>query len=96
MVATWQDYGLFVEIARFRENCTTREKLEKGEHIELDGEKEKGLVPYGRGEKDVEGVYGKILTETDQLSRGKIGLVFLKSDNIGIEDIEFEHAATYL
>lgn len=88
----WQDYNLqpfFVEVARFRENYQTREELKKAI--------EKGiLVPYGRGEKDVEAVYQKIITEAAQLPRNEIGLVFLKSDNVTIEDVEFEPATMYL
>jgi hypothetical protein len=88
----WQDYRLFVEVSRFREDYDTKAKLEKGEEI---GGQEL-LVPYGRGEKDVEAFHNKIIVEAAQLPRDGIGLVILRSDNCRIEDFEYEQAAEYL
>ena len=88
----WQGYRLFIEVSRFREDYDTRAKLEKGD--EIDGLEL--LVPYGRGEKDVEAFHSKILDEAAQLPGDGIGLVILRSDNCRIEDIEYEQAVRYL
>jgi hypothetical protein len=88
----WQGYSLFVEVSRFREDYDTKAKIEKGGEI---GGLEM-LVPYGRGEKDVETFHSKILDEAAQLPEGGIGLVILRSDNCRIEDIEYEQAVGYL
>lgn len=88
----WQGYRFFVEVSRFREDYDTRAKLEKGD--EIDGREL--LVPYGRGEKDVEAFHSKILNKATQLPRNSIGLVFLRSDYCRMEDIEYEQTVTYL
>lgn len=90
--ASWQHSRFFVEVSRFREDDETSDKLAEGEAI--DGEEL--LVNYGRGEKDVEAVHSKIVDKVTQLPEGDIGLVFLLSDNVRIEDIEFEQAVCYL
>ena len=53
-------------------------------------------MEYGRGEKDAELLYGKILSEAEQLPENETGLVFLQSDNVRMEEFEFEEATTYL
>ncbi len=88
----WQGYRLFVEVSRFREDYATKAKLKKGD--ETDGLEL--LVPYGRGEKDVEAFHSKILDEAAQLPSDGIGLVILRSDNCRMEDIEYEQAVKYL
>jgi len=90
--AFWQHTRFFVEVSRFREDDETSDKLAEGEAI--DGEEL--LVNYGRGEKDVEAVHSKIVDKVTQLPEGDIGLVFLSSDNVRIEDIEFKQAVRYL
>jgi len=53
-------------------------------------------VEYGRGEKDVQLLYAKILSEAKQLPKSEAGLVFLRSDNLRMEEFEFQEAATNL
>ena len=80
-------YRFYVEITRFREDYETNKKLKERNGI---------LVQYGRGEKDVEKLHDKIQSKVKQLRENEIGLVFLRSDNVCIEDIEFEEVKTYL
>jgi hypothetical protein len=89
LVVSWRDHCLFVEVSRFREDEATTEKIRSY--------KETGrLAPYGRGDKDVELVYGKTLEEARQLPKNQMGMVFLLSDSDRIEDIEFCYATEYL
>ena len=89
--ASYSGYRFYVEVSRFREDYDTSQQLsqecEEGNDI---------LIPYGRGEKDVEKLYSKILTEAEQLPRSDAGLVFVRSDNVSVEELEFQGAATYL
>jgi hypothetical protein len=91
LLVTCSGYSFYVEVSRFREDYETSQKLsqefEEGNEI---------LVEYGRGEKDVESLYCKVLHEAEQLPKSETGLVFLRSDNIRMEDLEFQEAATYL
>jgi len=89
--ASCSGYRFYVEVSRFREDYETSQKLSQ-KLEECNGT----LVEYGRGEKDVELVYSKILSKAKQLPENETGLVFLRSDNIRMEDLEFQEAATYL
>ena len=84
-------YRFYVEITRCREDYKTSEKLSQ----KLEGWNGT-LVKYGRGEKDVEILYGKILSEAEQLPENETELVFLQSDNARMEEIEFEEVTPYL
>lgn len=84
-------YRFYVETTRSREDYETSQKLSQ-KLEEWNGT----LVEYGRGEKDVELLYGKILSEAKQLPENETGLVFLQSDNVRMEEFEFEEATTYL
>jgi len=85
--ASCPGYRFYVETTRSREDYETSQKLE-----EWNGT----LVEYGRGEKDVGLLYSKILSEAEQLPENETGLVFLQSDNVRMEEFEFEEATTYL
>ena len=87
--ASCSGYRFYVEVSRFREDYETSQKLSQ-KLEEWNGT----LVEYGRGEKDVELVYSKILSEAKQLPENESGLVFLRSDNLRIEELEFPE--TYL
>ena len=89
--ASCSGYRFYVEVSRFREDYETSQKL--SQKLE---ERNETLVEYGRGEKDVELVYSKILSEAKQLPESESGLVFLRSDNLRMEELEFQEAATYL
>ena len=89
--ASYSDYRFYVEVSRFREDYETSQKL--SQKLEEGNET---LVEYGRGEKDIELVYDKILSESKQLPESEKGLVFLGSDNLRMEELEFQEAATYL
>jgi len=91
LFASCPGYRFYVEITRSREDYETSQKLSQ-KLEEWNGT----LVEYGRGEKDVELLYGKILSEAEQLPENETGLVFLQSDNVRIEEFEFEEATTYL
>jgi hypothetical protein len=84
-------YRFYVEVTRSREDYETSQKL--GQKLE---EWNGTLVEYGRGEKDIGLLYGKILSEAEQLPENETGLVFLQSDNVRMEEFEFEEATTYL
>lgn len=81
----WQPYQVFVEVSHFREDDVTNEKLKKGEFING----QEVLVRYG-GRNDLETLYSKIIRELEHLPNDEIGIIALKSDNVRIEDIEFE------
>jgi len=89
--ASCSGYTFYVEVARFREDYETSQKLSQ-KLEEWNGT----LVEYGRGEKDVKLLYGKILCEAKQLPENETGLVFLKSDNVRMEEIEFQETITDL
>ena len=89
MLATWCNHDIYVEFARFRADYDTEQKLRQPGPNNT-------LPSYGRGEKDVLAFYTKVLEEASQLPLNEIGLVFLKSDNVRIEDIEFDKASWYL
>ena len=89
--ASCSGYRFYVEVSRFREDYETSQKLSQTPE-ECNGI----LVEYGRGGKDVELVYGRILSEAKQLPENETGLVFLQSDNDRIEEIEFEEVTPYL
>lgn len=80
-----EDFGhqLYVEVKRYREDWLTRRKLEEAT--------EKG-TKYGRGQRDVEKLIGDVLKKTSQLPRGEIDIVFIRSDNITIEEVDFKLA----
>ncbi len=88
--ASCSGYRFYVEVSRFREDYETSQKLSQ-KLEECNGT----LVEYGRGEKDVERVYGKIMSKAKQLPENETGLVFLQSDNDRIEEIEFEEVTPY-
>ncbi len=89
--ASCPGYRFYVEVTRFREDYETSQKLSQ-KLEEWNGT----LVEYGRGEKDVELLYGKILSEAKQLPENETGLVFLRSDNVRIEGFEFQETTTGL
>ncbi len=89
--ASCSGYRFFIEVSRFREDYETSHKL--NQKLEEGNET---LVEYGRGEKDIELVYGKILSKLKQLPENGTGIVFIRSDNPRIEELEFQGAATYL
>jgi hypothetical protein len=88
MLATWSNAGIYIEVARFREDPSLTERLRQGGPCDT-------LVEYGHGEKGVSAVYSKILEEASQLPPDEIGLVLIES-NMPREDIEFEQACWYL
>jgi len=89
--ASCPGYRFYVETTRSREDYETSQKLSQ-KLEEWNGT----LVEYGRGEKDVGLLYSKILSEAEQLPENETGLVFLQSDNVRMEEFEFEEATTYL
>ena len=91
LYASYSGYRFYVEVSRFREDYETSQKL--SQKLEEGNET---LVEYGRGKKDIDLVYDKTQSKSKQLPENETGLVFLRSDNLRMEELEFEEATTYL
>lgn len=81
----FHNYQVFVEVSHFIDDYDTNEKLKKGKII--DGHEL--LVSYN-GKNGLETLNDKITDELKQLPKNEMGIIALKSDNVRIEDIEFE------
>lgn len=75
----------YIKIKRYREDITTIDKLAKyNENI--------GLVSYGRNDtqKDYQILFRDILEKTKKFPAGKIGIVFIWSENVRIDKGDFK------
>jgi hypothetical protein len=89
--ASWADCNFYIEVSRFEEDFETSKKLNSA--LEANDEI---LIEYGRGERDSDTFYDKIVNEAKQLPKGETGLIILRSDNARMEDIEFHDAIASL
>jgi hypothetical protein len=89
--ASCSDCNFYIEVSRFEKDYETNKKLNSAF-----GDEDEILVEYGRGERDSYTFYDKIVNEAKQLPKGQKGLIFLKSDNARMEDIEFQEAIACL
>jgi len=89
--ASCSDCNIYIEVSRFEEDYETSKKLNSAS-----GGERKVLVKYGRGGKDSDAFYDKIVNEAQQLRKEQTGLIYLRSDNDRMEDIEFQEAIACL